>query len=147
MAAADEVIDGVWRALAPGGRFVGEFGGAGNVARIQTALIAALERRGHDGRAADPWFFPSAEDYRARLTGRGFEVETIRLFDRPTLLPGHIGDWLETLAEPFLLRVPEAERYGLKLEVEEVLAEALRDGEGRWWADYVRLRFAARKPG
>ena len=56
---AEAVIDGVWQALVPGGRFVGEFGGAGNVARIQAALIAALDRRGLDGRSADPWYFPS----------------------------------------------------------------------------------------
>ncbi len=143
---AEGVIDGVWRALVPGGRFVGEFGGAGNVARIQTALIAALDRRGLDGRGADPWFFPGPEDYAARLVRRGFEVAHIELIDRPTALPGAMGDWLETLAEPFLLRVPAAERPVLVDEVSAALAGALRDGEGRWWADYVRLRFAAGKP-
>ncbi|MGH7789991.1 MAG: class I SAM-dependent methyltransferase, partial [Candidatus Binatia bacterium] len=43
---ADVVIDGVWRALRPGGRFVGECGGAGCVAQIVAALAAALARRG-----------------------------------------------------------------------------------------------------
>jgi trans-aconitate methyltransferase len=31
----DAVIDGVWRVLKPGGRFVGECGGAGNVATVR----------------------------------------------------------------------------------------------------------------
>ena len=39
----DAVIEGVWRALKPGGRFVGEMGGAGNVEHIKNALIAALD--------------------------------------------------------------------------------------------------------
>ena len=70
----DAVIDGVHRALKPGGRFVGEFGGAGNVATIASALEAALDRRGFDGKAANPWYFPSAEEYAAKLTAHGFRV-------------------------------------------------------------------------
>ena len=70
----DAVIDGVHRALKPGGRFVGEFGGAGNVARIASALEAALDRRGIDGKAANPWYFPSADEYAAKLTEHGFRV-------------------------------------------------------------------------
>jgi SAM-dependent methyltransferase len=50
-----DVIAGVRRALRPGGRFVGEFGGHTNVAAIIVALIAVLDRRGVDGAAAIPW--------------------------------------------------------------------------------------------
>ena len=35
----EKVIAGVWRALRPGGRFVGEFGGYGNAATIFTAAL------------------------------------------------------------------------------------------------------------
>jgi SAM-dependent methyltransferase len=147
MTAPDAVIDGVWRALKPGGRFIGEFGGAGNVARIKAALIAALDRRGLDGKAAVPWFFPTPEDYTARLSRRGFEVSSMDLIDRPTPIPGPLGDWLETFAEPFLTRVPAAERPAMVGGVEAAVAPDLRDDEGRWSVDYVRLRFAARKAG
>src|SRR5690348_9278161 len=68
----DAVIDGVWRALKPGGRFVAECGGAGNVAHVLAALLAALARRGVDGCPSIPWYFPTVEDYRARLEKRGF---------------------------------------------------------------------------
>ena len=54
----DAVIAGVWRALAPGGRFAGEMGGHGCVAKIRAALIAAVARRGLDGEAVNPWYFP-----------------------------------------------------------------------------------------
>ncbi len=146
MTRPDAVIDGVWRALKPGGRFVGEKGGAGNVKQVKAALMAALARRGLDGAAADPWYFATPDDYAGRLTARGFRVEQIALFDRPTPLPGRLGDWLETLAEPFLKQVPEGERAKLIAEVEADSAEVLCDGDGRWFVDYVRLRFRALKP-
>ena len=142
----DAVIDGVWRALKPRGRFVGEMGGAGNVARIVAALIAALERRGLDGRAAVPWYFPTPEAYREKLETRGFRVESIALIPRPTPLPGAMADWLETFAENFLVKVAAEARPALLAEVSEALRPDLQDGEGRWSADYVRLRFAANKP-
>ncbi len=46
----DKVIAGVYRALRPQGRFVAEFGGHGCVAKIKTALVEALNRRGISGR-------------------------------------------------------------------------------------------------
>ena len=142
----DAVIDGVWRALKPGGRFVAEFGGGDNVATIRRALVRALGRRGLDGDAAVPWYFPAPEEYRARLEARGFRVRSIDLIPRPTPLPGSLADWLDTFAESFLAPLSPAERPGFKEEVEAELRPSLCDAEGRWIADYVRLRFAADKP-
>jgi SAM-dependent methyltransferase len=142
----DDVIAGVWRALRAGGRFVGEMGGKGCVARIRHALVAALSRRGVDGEAADPWYFPDAEEYRARLERGGFEVRSIRLFPRPTPLPGDVEGWLETFARSFLAVVPDGERPAVIAEVRDALRDTLRDADGTWNADYVRLRFEAYKP-
>lgn len=143
---ADTAIDGVWRALKPGGRFVGELGGAGNVATVTDAMAAALAARGIDIAALWPWFFPDADDYRARLERRGFRIVSIEHFDRPTPIPGRLGDWLETFGESFLAAVPEAERPALKDAVEARTRGILHaDGEG-WHVDYVRLRFHAVKP-
>jgi trans-aconitate methyltransferase len=142
----DLVIDGVWRALVPGGRFVGELGGHGCVERIRGALIAALERRGIAGAAADPWYFPTPEDYGERLTSRGFRVELLTLFPRPTPLPGDVVGWLETFAQAFTARLPAAERPAYLAEVRDALRPALCDASGQWTADYVRLRFKAVRP-
>jgi SAM-dependent methyltransferase len=142
----DAVIAGVWRALKPGGRFVAECGGAGNVELILRALVAALDRRGLDGRAAIPWYFPAPDEYRVRLERQGFVVESIALTPRPTPLPGPLGDWLDTFAESFLAALPPADRPALKREVEAELRPKQLDERGVWIADYVRLRFAARKP-
>jgi trans-aconitate methyltransferase len=146
MKRADAVIDGVWRALRPGGRFVAEFGGHGCVRTIETALLAALERRGLDARNASPWYFPTDTEYRGRLERRGFRVDWIALIPRPTPLPGDVTGWLETFAESFTALVPVAERPAFVAEVREVLRPALADAAGNWTADYVRLRVAAVKP-
>jgi hypothetical protein len=146
MPRADDVVAGVWRALRPGGRFVAECGGAGCVATVEAALIAGLERRGIDGRAADPWYFPTPESYRTRLEARGFRVDSIALIPRRTPLPGDILDWLETFAESFSAALPAPERLGFLLEVREAVRAVLCDASGGWSADYVRLRFAATKP-
>ena len=140
----DAVIAGVRRALKPGGRFVGEFGGGDNVGRLRRAFKAALTARGHDAEAADPWYFPSAEAYRARLEGHGFEVDSIELIPRMTPLPGEMADWLQTFGESFIHQLPEAERPDYITEIVEAVRHDLCDETGKWFADYVRLRFAAR---
>jgi len=141
----DAVIGGVWRALKPGGRFVAECGGAGNVAHVVGAVLDALKRRGIDGRPAIPWYFPSPDEYRAKLAARGFKVVSIVLFPRPTELPGRLGDWLDTFAESLLALVPESERQNFKDEVVQTLRPVLFKDE-IWSVDYVRLRFTAAKP-
>ncbi len=143
----DDAISGMWRALKPGGRIAAEMGGGGNVETIRTNLVAALDRRGLDGAAASPWYFPSDGDYRARLEKAGFELPYIELIPRPTPLPGELADWLWTFGESFLLRVPEADRPAVIEEVVEAARPHLQQSDGRWVADYVRLRFSARKPG
>ena len=142
----DAVIRGVWRALKPGGRFVGEMGGDGNVRLIVAALMTALGRRGIDGGALNPWYFPTPEDYGRRLEAVGFSVTDIDLFSRPTDLPEAMTDWLGIFAKSFLTAVPEADQSALLHEVSDLLREDLQDREGRWRADYVRLRFRALKP-
>jgi trans-aconitate methyltransferase len=140
----DAVLAGVRRALRPGGRFVAEFGGHGCVATIVAALEEALARRGIDGRGCNPWTFPRDDEYADRLRAAGFRVDSIALIPRPTPLPGDVTGWLETFAESFTAVLPVAERAGFVEEVRERLRPRLADAEGRWTADYVRLRFAAR---
>jgi trans-aconitate methyltransferase len=143
---ADLMIGAVHRALRPGGRFVAECGGYGCVHRVRTALVQALDRRGIDGEARVPWYFPTPGDYAARLERAGFRVDSIALIPRPTPLPGDIVGWLETFAQSFLEALPSAVREEYLQEVRAALEPQLRDPDGTWVADYVRLRFAATKP-
>ena len=143
---ADSVITGVWTALKPGGRFVAEFGGAGCVLSIREAFQAVLGRRGVDARTLDPWYFPTAAEYTARLETRGFTVNSVSLFPRPTPLPSDVRSWLRIFAQPFLDGVEESERALLVEEVRTELEPRLLNAEGVWVVDYVRLRLAATKP-
>jgi SAM-dependent methyltransferase len=138
----DEVIAGVVRALKPGGRFVAEMGGHGCMAAVLTATLAVLAKRGIDGRPLIPWYFPTPDDYSARLERAGFEVTTMLHFPRATPLPGEMSAWLETFGKVFLDAVDNREQA--KHEISELLAPSLRDDQGRWTADYVRLRFSAK---
>lgn len=144
MTQPERVIDGVWRALVPGGRFAGEMGGRGNVQSIVLALEAALAARGMP--ATNPWFFPSADEYAGMLRARGFAVDRIVIFSRPTPLPGGMRGWLETFCGRMLASLPPAERDALMEGVVDALRPALCGAQGQWVADYVRLRFVARKP-
>ncbi len=139
------VIGGVHRALKAGGRFVAEMGGAGNVESIRAALHAELYARGFDPLVVDPWYFPSVDEYRARLEQAGFAVTRIETYPRPTPLPTDVRGWLDTFAQPFLASVSGAARDALLDAVSERLRPQLQGSSGSWTADYVRLRFIAHK--
>jgi trans-aconitate methyltransferase len=139
-----EVVAGVWRALRPGGRFVGEFGGSGNIATIVQALEAQLRARGV--RPPQPWFFPTPHQYAELLAARGFRVSHMELFPRPTPLPGTLLDWLRTFGGPFSGIVPREERENFAAAIVDACAPRLRDSNGTWHVDYVRLRFSAQRP-
>jgi trans-aconitate methyltransferase len=144
MKAPERVIVGVWRALKPGGRFVGEFGGFGNVTAIVTALHSALSSRGVV--VDSPWFFPRPEEYRALLEDQGFKPIAVEIIPRPMLIPGDMAGWLETFAQPYTSAVPVGDRQAFTAEVVDELRSVLCNDNGRWTVDYVRLRFLAVKP-
>lgn len=142
----DAAIAAVFRALRRPGRFVGEMGGHGCVAAINLALIAGLEKRGiQDAASVCPWYFPTVDDYTARLERAGFVPESVQLIPRPTPLPAGMRAWLETFANPLCAVLPEDQRGEYLDEATKLLSSVLCDEKGRWTADYMRLRFVARK--
>ena len=142
----EAVLAGVARALKPGGRFVAEMGGHNNTAAIQVAFRAVLAKRGIEALDLTPWYFPSAEAYRAKLEAAGFRVEEIAIIPRPTPLAAGLPAWLDTFAEDFLNPLDAADRPIAKQEICDLLEPILRDETGLWIADYVRLRFKAVLP-
>jgi len=144
MTEPDRALNGVARALKTGGRFVGEFGGHGNVAAIVTAMRATAVRRGGNAALAGPWFFPSPEVYADMLDSHGFSVRRIGLFPRPTPLKSGMSEWLKVFRKPFFEQYGPAHDEVLN-EVEDLLRPVLCDARGNWTADYVRLRFEAVK--
>ena len=140
----ETVLAGVGRALRPGGRFVGEFGGHGNVAAIVTALLAAREILCPElDRVRNPWFYPTVEQFSVMLRSNGFEVKSCALIPRPTPLPTGIEGWLKTFAAPFTEGLEKMRQEAVLACAKRLLVPSLRDHRGCWTADYVRLRFHA----
>ena len=94
-AEAAAVVTGIWRLLRDGGRFVGALGGAGNITTVRhMKLHQVLHRHGINAASRDPWLFPTADVYRHLLEAHGFPVPALRLFPRPTPLPGTLSRWM-----------------------------------------------------
>lgn len=140
----ERVVACVYDALKPGGRFVAEFGGKGNVATITNGIQDAIKVLGFAPLEGPLWYFPSPAEYATLLEAAGFRVILMTHFDRLTPLEGEHGmrNWIAMFGGPLLTHVPAEARTALIEEVERQLRPALyRDGQ--WYADYVRLRVAA----
>jgi SAM-dependent methyltransferase len=140
----DAMLAGVKRALRPGGRFVVEMGGHGNVTAILVALMAVLERHGYAGLEEGVNYYPAPEVYSDRLASHGFAIEKMQLIPRPTPLPAGMAAWLTTFRSGVLEAVPEDLRSIVVDETVSLLRPVLCDEHGNWTDDYVRLRFIAR---
>lgn len=142
------VARGVFAALKPGARFVGEMGGDGNIATLRAALYAELSARGYFAPAADPQWYPTLAAFTEIYAAAGFTDIEARLIPRPTPLPTGVTGWLRTFRAGFMdvAGVPDAEQPAIAQAVEDRLADAFRQPDGTWIADYVRLRFSMRKP-
>jgi trans-aconitate methyltransferase len=136
----EQVIKCIWQALKPGGRFVAEFGGKGNVQAILEALEAILQI------SENPWYFPSIAEYAALLEQQCFCVTYAALLERPTPLEGEDGmaNWLQMFCRHLLSGIPAEKQIKVIRELEQHLRSKLyRDGV--WIADYKRIRVIAIK--
>ena len=143
----DLAAAGIARALKPGGRFVAEFGGRGNVQAIMTALHTAVEQVVGEA-VGSPWYYPSVGEYAGLLERHGLEVTSATLFERPTPLDGPDGlrRWVEMFGGAFLAHIP-SERRGEFLALVEDAARPHQYRDGGWVADYRRLRVVAVRHG
>lgn len=148
MKKADQVAECVARALKPGGRFVAEFGGKGNVKEVLAAVEAALAAMGaSQPQGINPWYFPSVGEYSMLLEARGLSVVFASLFDRPTPLEDArqgMRQWLRMFGGDFLGKLPPEwqERFCAHFE-DAARPKLFRDGA--WFVDYRRLRIVALK--
>jgi trans-aconitate methyltransferase len=143
VAGQQTMLAGVHRALRPGGRFVAEMGGQGNIAAIRTALLATLASFQINAEVAAASFYPSPALYRRLLEAANFTVQSIELIPRPTPLPNGMETWLNTFRNGVLDQLNPIDRKTAITQTVALLEPILRDVDGNWNADYVRLRFLA----
>ena len=135
------VAAGVHRALKPGGRFVAEMGGLGNIAAIRVALASVLKDYSIDAEAEAASRYPSQNEMRSTLEAAGFTVVSMTLVPRPTLVKAGMEQWLRTFRSGVLKKLNPEDEDKVVARTVALLEPALRDNDGVWWADYVRLRF------
>jgi trans-aconitate methyltransferase len=136
----EQAARAIFRALEPGGRFAGEMGGDGNLAKLRDALDEELIIRAYAPPVEAGNWYPSPDEFAAVYEAAGFREIDARLIERPTPVEHGIAAWVTTFRKGWLDRagVPEAERG----EIGAAVAHRV----GSNVADYVRLRFIMRKP-
>ncbi|QSZ36424.1 hypothetical protein DSL72_006301 [Monilinia vaccinii-corymbosi] len=165
----------VKRLLKPGGVFVFEMGGRGNIAEMRTALLGVVGRRVgmQRVREVDPWFFPDEGWVRGvfgeedsgsgsgceneiekegEFEGKGrWQIEQLESEYRATPVDkGGIEGWVKLMGKQFFDVLGEGEeRREAEREVCDVLETVCRSsgggGGGGDWIGYVRLRGVVRR--
>mgnify|MGYP001474891077 CR=1 FL=1 len=144
MKQSDVVIQGVFKALKQNGRFVGEFGGKGNVAALVNGMGSVFEKHSEFGVFENPWYFPSVKEYQEKLQDNGFKVHYIELIPRPTPLKTGVKEWLKVFSNGITTNLDKNEKNQFLTEVEQLVKPKLLVNDV-WVADYIRLRFSAQK--
>ena len=134
--------------LKSGGRLVLEFGGKGNVGTILKSVRNVLKSKGYTKESKiKNWYFPDVDEYRILLEKNGFEVEYAKLYERPTELTdteNGIKDWLMMFGNSFFKNLND----NVRNEILEMVQEDVKKDcfvNGKWIADYKRIRILARK--
>jgi trans-aconitate 2-methyltransferase len=145
---AEDAVAAIASALKPGGRFVAELGGRGNIRALMAASDQALRALGVEvPKRYHPWYYPGIAEYAGILERHGMEVTFARLFERPTVLEGGddaVSNWLRMfgsrLAEPLdAAQIPEYHRLTREFAAPDLLKQDV------WVMDYRRLRIASHK--
>ena len=140
-----QMLKCVYDALKPGGEFVFEFGGRGNAELIHTKLAEVFSQHGYEYHTR--YYFAGVGDYAPLVEQAGLTVRYAALFDRQTELAGENGlaDWIRMFLEtPFSVITDKKDKEEIIEEAVNSLKEKLYIN-GKWYADYVRIRMRAEK--
>ena len=141
-----KVVESVYTSAKPGGRFVAEFGGHGNIDSILKAFTTALNEQGVTD-TESKFFYPRVASYKALLKNQGMNVDHAEYVDRPTPLDGGEAGfrrWLKVFRANTLSLTHACHQDKLIARAEE-LARPVLFREGTWIADYKRIRIRAFK--
>lgn len=144
----DGMMLSVYNSLKPGGRFVAEMGGKGNVGLLIAATKQVLEKYGyHKQTEIQLWRFPALGEYTHQLENHGFKVSFAIHFDRKTLLQDGdegVAKWITMFGSPYFEGVDANDKQLMLKEITEILRPTFYQ-DRQWYADYKRLRFIAVK--
>ena len=147
---AEEAVISIAGAVRPGGRFVAEMGGRGNIRALLDASDRALRELGVDRpERFHPWYYPGIGEYASLLERHSLEVTFATLFDRPTPLEGGdeaLPNWFRMFGARLTEALAPERMAEYHTLVREFARPELLKPEG-WVADYRRLRIAAHKIG
>lgn len=145
--APKQALQSIYQAIKPGGRFVAEFGGKGNVQKITDEIVNQLGEQEIAYKTEQfPWYYPSIGEYSTLMEQVGFRVTHAQHFDRPTPLNGENGlrNWMEMFAFSMFDGIPTETKELIMTRVENNLREVLFHN-GEWIADYKRIRVVGMK--
>jgi trans-aconitate methyltransferase len=145
-------VRGIAQAMRPGGRFIAQFGGHGNVADV----IAAFEHVARGPRfcaistlGESPYRFHKPATYASWLGELGLESQECRLIPKDMVhedVPTFVG-WLRTAWHPYTSGVPlELRDAFLEETAHHYLSGHPADHHGHVHVPTVRLQVRARKP-
>lgn len=140
------VIDGLFRALKPGGRLVADVAGLGNLAAVLVAMRAVSDELDGDPSLAFPFYAPTAGEFGALLEATGFQIEHLETSPRYTALPSDLWNWIGSIFQPFFSQFDDATNERARERVLALVKPVLCDASGQWHIDHVRVRVIARKP-
>jgi trans-aconitate methyltransferase len=143
-----KVIDCIYENLKPGGRMVIEMGGKDNIKSISHATKKILSNYFPEKESAfGIWYFPSLSEYTGLLEANGFRVTYAAHYDRETELADSasgIKDWIKMFGSSFISGIGETLADKILSEIQEYLRPT-NFRNGKWFADYKRLRVVAIK--
>lgn len=139
-----ELLSNISGNIKKGGEFVCEFGGYGCAETVHSALKEIFNKRGYE--YVKNFYFPTIGEYSPMLEKAGLIVNYAVLFDRPTLQKGENGleDWIRMFNMAAFKNMDEKEIQSIIDEASEKLKPVLCK-DGKWYIDYVRIRFRCRK--
>jgi len=141
----DVLLAGIYKALAPNGVLVCEFGAAGNISALLDAVAGACAKRGMP--YALRFYYPTKDKYAGLLERQGFTPEALDVYDLDMRLrEGEAGlrDWVSQIFSVELAWFDEFTRADVLQEIEAALRPAQWDGES-WHLLHRRIRVIARK--
>ncbi len=139
-----QAITNVNKALKKGGRLIAEFGGDGNIKTITDAMQEVFSKNENFGSFKNPWYYPSAGEYKELLEENGFDVQYCELVSTPTRVV-NMDQWLDAFVSGIISHLTKDEKLEFKEQVKAILEPKLYTKENDWTLDYVRLRVKAIK--